>query len=335
MRTGLKYVLEIFSFMLVLGIIGFVQADNVTCYSDSDCISGYFGNEFCQNNNVYKNFLNSSCINPGTNTSYCSNNSVPTLLIDCGINDYSNWSNNYCMNNNVYHSRNGTQRGCRIINPQANISGCFSEFVFEEALIENCHHGCENGICIHMFNMTCMNNSECNDDDNFTEDLCINPGTMNSSCVHNPIRCFNDLQCGNNGFTINKFCKNHDVYSDYNQYKCLNPETVNSSCSINTTSKLYEKCSYKCLNGECYERNPIDYPDYIYDDSEPVSQTGITGYDIYIKNSTYDVVKISPTITPPQNNSLITQLLSKNLFVILMIVIIALIVLIIILTLMR
>ncbi len=410
--------LGIFSFIFILGIIGLVYAENVICYSNSDCVSGFVGENFCSNNDVYKNFLNSSCINPGTNTSYCSNTTVPILLPsgDCGNSEYSNWSDNHCINNSVYHSRTGTERGCRIINPLTNISGCFFEFVFVEVLVQSCSNGCNNGICNNI-SIACYNNADCgcngffgnttcsnnNVFGNFIVYTCNNPGTANSSCsneinfqlkwdcgdnscgsygtnycINNSVYhnrtcndrgcnlgvCFNnsrndeslvqncnsgcsneeclnvicnsDSQCGSNGFTMNKYCKNHDVHADYKEYKCLNPGTVNSSCSVNTNSRLFEKCDYKCRNGECDGRNPDDYPTNCDSfDCKPITQTKSTGFDVYIQNKTTDdIVKINTTIISGNENSSMS-FLGRNLFIILMILIVVLIVLIIILTLMR
>ncbi|MCK4997124.1 hypothetical protein KAS08_02365 [Candidatus Pacearchaeota archaeon] len=44
----------------------------VMCYNSLDCgISSYVGDYFCQDDNVYQNFQNYTCINPGTTSSFC------------------------------------------------------------------------------------------------------------------------------------------------------------------------------------------------------------------------------------------------------------------------
>ncbi len=336
-----------FGIIMLLAFLSFVYADNIACYSNYDCVSGFIESEFCQNNDVYKNFLNSSCINPGTNISYCSNNTVPTFLTDCGNDENGNFSDNFCIGNNIYHSRTNILRGCRVINPLTNISGCFSELVFIEEIVRNCTNGCSNGQCIN--EIVCNSNSGCGANQfigqptcqnnnvfgNFITYICNNPGTLNSSCSNTTnfqlkqdcgnndcgnyganycsnnsvyhsrtcndrgcnsgicfnssrneetlvqtcsngcsngaclnVICTNDSDCGRNGFSTNKYCMDDDIYADYNEYKCLNPGNINSSCFINTTSRLFENCRYKCKNDECYSRNPLDYFDYEYNETE-------------------------------------------------------------------
>ena len=52
----------------------------------------------------------------------------------------------YPKNNNVYHSRNGIQRGCEVIN-NSNMSGCYFEPAYEETVVQVCQNGCSNGAC--------------------------------------------------------------------------------------------------------------------------------------------------------------------------------------------
>lgn len=411
MREKRLFMYGIFGFILLLAMLTIVYAENIACYSDSDCPSRFVGKEFCSNNDVFKNFINSSCINPGTNVSYCSDTAIPAFLIDCGNNEYGSWNDNYCSNDDVYHSRTGTLRGCRVINPLTNISGCYSEFVYQEELVQNCANGCSNGICNNN-GIACHSNSECgsngffgdaacqNNDvfQNFITYICNNPGTINSSCSnainfqlktdcginycgnyganycgnnniyhsrtcydngcntglcfnnsHNEetlvqncangcssgmclnIICSNDSQCGNNGFTTNKYCENDDVYADYNEYKCLNPGTINSSCFANTTSRLFDRCEYKCEDGECYEKNPSDFNDYEFNDSEEPGYiyTGVvTG-----SNDNQTIQEINP-VAKISNNSA-NKLSWNNLLWILVILVVVLLVLIIILVMTR
>lgn len=476
----------VFGLILLLGIMSFASA-NVICYSNSDCVKGFFGNEYCSNNDVYKNFLNSICINPGADNSYCSDSTVPTMIVDCGIDSWDDYGSNYCKGNDLYHSRTGTLRGCRVINSVSNISGCFSEFSSQESLVQNCANGCSNGACNNppvilcnndndcndnnahtldkcenpgtvnsycnhtpticlndnecgtngffgeltcqsnnvfqnfvtyicnnpgtvnsscsnsvnlqikqdcgtnsclnfgtnyckandvyhsrtcynngcssgscfnnsyndealvqscisgcnngqCLNVACYNDSQCNDSNSHTYDQCISPGTANSYCNHTTINCYNDSQCGLNGFGTNKYCKGNDVYADYLQYKCNNPGTVNSSCSLNISSKLFDKCDYKCKDEECYDKNPDVFSEYDYNDSEIdyYVYTGNANVILSGSNETNETIrKIESIKTDNGNQDMISRISGNNLLLILVVVIILIIVLIIILTLIR
>jgi len=404
------------SFIIFLAMLSFVYAENIACYSNSDCVSGFSGKEFCSNNDVYKNFINSSCINLGTENSYCSDVTIPILLPtgDCGNDEFGNWSSNYCSNNNVYHSRIGTLRGCRVINQLANISGCFSEFVTQEELVQNCANGCNEGHCIN--EVICNSNSDCgcnaffgdstcqnnNVFQNFITYICNNPGTINSSCSNSinlvlkqdcgenncgnyganycsnnsvyhsrtcydkgcssgmcfnnsypeetlaqtcsngcsngqcmNVICSNDFQCGGNGFSINKYCINNDVYSDYIEHKCINPGTFNSSCSVNISSRLFDRCNYDCEDGECHSKNTEKYPDYEFNDSseQVYSYTG----DVIIASprlgDNQTIQEITPVIKIDNNTA--SKFSLSNLLWILIILVIILLILIIILVMMR
>jgi len=55
-----------------------------TCAFNSECgQNGFFGNNFCLNNNVYGNYYTYTCNNPATLNSYCSNSSSPGLIETC------------------------------------------------------------------------------------------------------------------------------------------------------------------------------------------------------------------------------------------------------------
>ncbi|MBI2629244.1 VWA domain-containing protein [Candidatus Pacearchaeota archaeon] len=58
--------------------------------------------------------------------------------------------------------------------------------------LQNCQYGCVNGACIQP-NIECSNDAQCNDNNPNTQDICLNPGTPQSQCVHNPIQPV----CGN------------------------------------------------------------------------------------------------------------------------------------------
>ncbi|MEK6883293.1 MAG: hypothetical protein AABY22_26940, partial [Nanoarchaeota archaeon] len=105
--------------------------------------------------------------------------------------------------------------------------------------------------CIDFVAVECSSNAECDDGNNHTQDICVNPGMRDSNCVHTPIICNNELECGVDGFTGQNFCSNKDVVRSYLNYTCLNPGTTNSSCNVESSDKLIEQCSLSCTNGVC------------------------------------------------------------------------------------
>jgi len=68
--------------------------------------------------------------------------------------------------------------------------------------------------------LRCYTNSDCNDQISSTDDLCINPGTFESTCHHRPIMCFSNQDCNDgNPFTGDT---------------CLHPGNVESICGYKT-----------------------------------------------------------------------------------------------------
>ncbi|MSU60393.1 MAG: hypothetical protein EXS52_00555 [Candidatus Staskawiczbacteria bacterium] len=56
----------------------------ITCSTNSQCGTDEFvGNISCQNNDVYQGYKTYTCNNPGTTSSYCSNNTVSQLKQMC------------------------------------------------------------------------------------------------------------------------------------------------------------------------------------------------------------------------------------------------------------
>ncbi|MBS3088432.1 hypothetical protein J4402_01485 [Candidatus Pacearchaeota archaeon] len=170
--------------------------DEIECSSNSDCGTGALtGNRFCQSGDVYQNFKNHTCNNPGKTSSSCSSSTTPKLIQDC---------------------------------------------IF----------GCANGTCIVP---ACSTNTDCDDSNNYTEDICKNPGTSQSYCEHNPIACLKNMDCGFNELIGNLFCSsnNLNVLQLFQSWICLSPGTAQSSCSSSTTPQIIQTCSDICVNGEC------------------------------------------------------------------------------------
>ena len=97
----------------------------------------------------------------------------------------------------------------------------------------------------------CNNDTECDDLNSSTEDKCINPGTRESKCENNPIKCFTNSDCGIDGFIGNNSCVNKNVTRDFKSYTCNNPGTAQSTCTSRSEKMTIEVCADICLNGEC------------------------------------------------------------------------------------
>ncbi|MFA5856257.1 MAG: hypothetical protein WC867_02795 [Candidatus Pacearchaeota archaeon] len=71
------------------------------------------------------------------------------------------------------------------------------------------------------------------------------------------ITCTKNSDCGVNHYTSQPFCENTNVVNNYQIFECRNPGTELSKCVNYTVQKVNEICNYKCLNGECVNKNQI------------------------------------------------------------------------------
>ncbi|MBI4148885.1 discoidin domain-containing protein, partial [Candidatus Woesearchaeota archaeon] len=82
---------------------------NATCNSAADCgTTGFTGSYFCQNSDVYRNYVNFGCTYPGSSNSYCSSNTTATLIDDCGTNEYCVSGQSSCQMNTTTPTANAT-----------------------------------------------------------------------------------------------------------------------------------------------------------------------------------------------------------------------------------
>jgi len=198
----------------------------IRCLSNSDCNDG--------NSRTFD-----ECVNPGSVSSFCRNTLVNCISnSDCGITGFI--GSEFCTGRDVY--KQYQQSVC--INPSTLNSYCVVNV--SSVLINSCNYNCANGICIR-----CLSNSDCNDGNSSTIDICNNPGTTASSCSYNVVRCFSDSDCGASYFLNGFFCTGRNVSRNLISFKCNNAGTSLSYCSNSTFISSVQVCSDYCLNGEC------------------------------------------------------------------------------------
>ena len=201
---------------------------NITCFNDNECTDG--------NDRTVD-----QCVNPGQTSSYCRNTEVNCLYdLDCGETGYI--EENFCFVDDVY--RNFQNATC--INKGTLQSHC--DIDVSPKLIEQCSDSCSEGGCV---DIVCYNNNDCNDSDAYTQDTCLNPGTIQSSCNYQDIECITNSDCNDN---------NH-LTTDI----CLNPGTISSQCTHNPVECVYDSdcndsnssTADSCVNSICHN-DPIE-----------------------------------------------------------------------------
>jgi hypothetical protein len=120
--------------------------------------------------NLFKdciNFVNKAQSENVTNITICSKDS------DCGTNGLIGLG--FCLNNSVF--KNYVTYKCN--NPGTDQSSCSNNSKLE--LVQACSNSCNDGLCQEV---RCKNNSQCDDKNSSTEDICLNPGKGSSSCIY-------------------------------------------------------------------------------------------------------------------------------------------------------
>ena len=145
----------------------------------------------------------------------------------------------FCQGSDVYETQttytcvNGLLANCE---PHETIS-----------LLEDCAYDCANGACIG----ECTKDSDCDDQDINTEDICHEPTTPNSYCTNDPITCHNNEDCGIDGLIDGLFCTGNNITQNYQTWTCNLPGTAQSSCTSALTSQLIQICADVCIDGAC------------------------------------------------------------------------------------
>jgi len=105
----------------------------------------------------------------------------------------------------------------------------------------------------------CYSDADCDDEEDYTEDICVNPWSEDSYCVNEPIICLDSSDCGIDGSTGGTFCQGYYVMSEYISFECHLAGTAQSYCSNFTEGEVVEECvpldeegtEGMCYNGVC------------------------------------------------------------------------------------
>ena len=99
------------------------------------------------------------------------------------------------------------------------------------------------------------------------ENRCDKPGSWNDAgtvgCTYECPKpaCYQDLDCGNNGFIEQPYCLNNDSYDTWRVYTCYNPGTLQAFCYYNDIDEFKQDCgedycdafgSNYCKNDDVY-----------------------------------------------------------------------------------
>lgn len=212
----------------------------------------YYGN---RTNPAIVEILNSDILNSEINvilnyTSYKSFSSLSDYCINSSL--------NYCVNNTIVKMIECVNFTCdnETYEGPVDESGCYNTSTFYEEVLMNC--GLYGDVCYSGKCIGCASAPDCDDFDPFSEDICIDAGIENSSCMHLNITCFSDIDCGESTYSGSKFCLGNDSYISVRSPKCLYPGNESSKCILVSNSRLYERCGFICENGICYNQSLDD-----------------------------------------------------------------------------
>ncbi len=228
--------------------------------------SGYTGNNFCSNNDVYRPYTNKGCSN---NACYSTNQNI--LQQDCGEDTYSN---NFCSNNDVY--RTFTDKGCNagvcFANNQNQIVQDCGEDSYSSNFCSNndvyrtfTDKGCTNNACFSV--NTSQTIQDCGENVfSFDTDNGINE-TVKGTCTQGTnngcegTSCFSTTGDGQ-GTDV---CINNEILKEYythpftlNQFNCENTQINCSdydSATADTNSNTCSWTDYGCGDGKCASSN--------------------------------------------------------------------------------
>ena len=203
----------------------------IKCSKKSDCgTDGFIDGTFCEKGDIFQNYLEWTCENPGTTSSTCSKKAESRSVTDCLKGCKNGMCTEFVCNkdSDCDDSDEYTQDSC--VDPGTAYSRCKYDKI------------------------KCKKNTDCDDNNQYTKDICNNPGSIDSSCTNEEIICFENKDCGTDGLINGVFCdgpNNKDVFQNFQSWNCEEAGTTSSSCTQTIQSKLITPCDSECDNGAC------------------------------------------------------------------------------------
>jgi hypothetical protein len=228
-------------------------------YTDDNCVNPGDVTSYCVNEEI-ECIINSdcddnnsgtvdSCENPGTVDSQCVYDDVICVEdVDCGFNGFVNGlqcgGDDVVQEYRTYECSNG-----------GTISASCSQTV-ELRTVDACSDTCSAGSCV---TITCDSDSDCDDGNAESTDVCLNPGTTNSQCTYEDVLCLQDNNCGTDRYTNALFCGTGDegnkILRNFVDFSCNAPGSQASFCSNSIDAIEVFECTYACNEGSCLRCN--------------------------------------------------------------------------------
>ncbi|MDD5191951.1 MAG: DUF4215 domain-containing protein [Candidatus Nanoarchaeia archaeon] len=195
------------------------------CCADGDCPNDSYSDNYCINNNVYRNLTDYFCKDGN-----CMFNITSQLFENCGNDSCDNFGNQYCKGIDVYKNQTCYDRGCEL-------GGCFNNSFVNETFVKNC--GNES-----------YSDNYCKEEDVVRNHLI--PGCSDGECFFENIT-ENIQECGEDGCDDwgEYFC---DGKNKTRLRTCYDKGCSSGSCfNSSHAEKEFQICGYACINGSCIE----------------------------------------------------------------------------------
>ena len=201
---------------------------NITCFNNLDCGQSMFtGSYYCSNDYVTKDFLNYTCLNPGTINSNCSSSTSMTTL-------------NYCDPSLNQSCVNGSST-CQTLNQSLT-----------------CSDGTQNNQCSSTKPLYCSNgtlNNNCLSCGCLSDQTCLGTGSCQQSdaCADSD----NGISPYSFGYS---YGSQNSSFKNQSDYCASNTTLTESFCAGNKINITTVICGYQCANGACSNltnQNPV------------------------------------------------------------------------------
>jgi len=260
--------------------------DEMACFLDSDCgWVEWLHSIMCKNGDVWMVGDGPRCINPGTPEAYCDSTSYwgSRKKQECGE-DYTTYSNDYCLYGNVYYDTTWHNHGCTT----AGGPHCYSTTTeIPEVLKKECINGCTNG--------------QCNEDKSMNFNINLNQGwNLISFPLNLTSKLIKDVSKNINFKSIFSYGSWHYYFNEtHNNFKIINESKGYWINSLGNQILTIEGTKFDSLNIPSKKgSNLIGYPSL----NEKAISTLLKNVKVYTYNNSkwysYDSNR------PPQLNTL-------------------------------